>query len=89
MSEFITELNLHGTTCARSVISVQRNSLLIFERRTLKHLATLPTSKTLVHLEYNRTRDEIISGGSEGCYVWRLVSLRVAAGCDGCYAPGI
>lgn len=39
-------------------------------------VSTLPTSrKVLLQLEYNHARDEIISGGSDGCFVWRLEAI--------------
>lgn len=39
-------------------------------------VSTLSTSKkVLLQLEYNHARDEIISGGSDGCFVWRLEAI--------------
>lgn len=65
-------------------VLVQGDNLVVFDRRTLKHLATLSTfKKVLMHLEYNHTRDEIISGGSDGCHVWRLAPAPREL-----YAPG-
>ena len=39
-------------------------------------VSILPTSKkVLLQLEYNHARDEIISGGSDGIFVWRLEAI--------------
>lgn len=54
----------------------QEDKLLVFDGRTMRCLATLPTSKkVLLQLQYNQARDEIISGGSDGCFVWRLAAI--------------
>lgn len=53
----------------------QGDSLVVFDGRTMRCLATLSTSKkVLLQLQYNLARDEIISGGSDGCFVWRLTA---------------
>lgn len=66
-------------------MGLQGDNLVVFDRRTLKHIATLSTcNKAILHLEYNRARDEIISGGSDGCHVWRLAPAPYDL-----YAPGI
>eukprot|EP00752_Nemacystus_decipiens_P003016 g2797.t1 len=58
------------------VAAASGNNLLIFDGRTLRMVSTLPTSKkVLLQLEYNHARDEIISGGSDGCFVWRLEAI--------------
>lgn len=55
---------------------LQGDDLLVFEGRSLRMVSTLPTSnKVLLQLEYNHERDEIISGGSDGCFVWRLAAI--------------
>lgn len=42
----------------------------------MRSVATLSTSrKVLLQLHYNQARDEIISGGSDGCFVWRLAAI--------------
>lgn len=53
----------------------QGDNLVVFDGRTMRCLATLSTSKkVLLQLHYNLARDEIISGGSDGCFVWRLTA---------------
>lgn len=59
-----------------SAFIFQGDNLLVFDVRTLKIVSTLPTSKkVLLQLEYNHARDEIISGGSDGCFFWRLEAI--------------
>ncbi len=48
----------------------------MFDGRTSRNISTLSTSKkVLLQLEYNHARDELISGGSDGCFVWRLEAV--------------
>jgi len=48
----------------------------VFDGRTSRRISTLSTSKKVIlQLEYNRARDELISGGSDGCFVWRLEAV--------------
>lgn len=55
----------------------QGDNLLVFDGRTSRKVSTLSTSKkVLLQLEYNHARDEIISGGSDGCFVWRLEAVH-------------
>ncbi|CAN0094924.1 unnamed protein product [Ectocarpus sp. 12 AP-2014] len=57
------------------VVAASGDSLVVFDGRTMRYLATLSTSKkVLLQLQYNLARDEIISGGSDGCFVWRLTA---------------
>ncbi|CBJ27928.1 conserved unknown protein [Ectocarpus siliculosus] len=57
------------------VVAASGDSLVVFDGRTMRCLATLSTSKkVLLQLQYNLARDEIISGGSDGCFVWRLTA---------------
>ncbi|CAM9092692.1 unnamed protein product [Ectocarpus fasciculatus] len=59
------------------VVAASGDSLVVFDGRTMRCLATLSTSKkVLLQLQYNLARDEIISGGSDGCFVWRLTATH-------------
>lgn len=61
--------------CCVSLIH-QGDNLLVFDGRTSRNISTLSTSKkVLLQLEYNHARDELISGGSDGCFVWRLEAV--------------
>ncbi|CAN0157448.1 unnamed protein product [Scytosiphon promiscuus] len=65
---FVSALNV--------VAAASEDKLLIFDGRTMRCLNTLSTSKkVLLQLQYNRARDEIISGGSDGCFVWKLAAI--------------
>ncbi|CAM9318987.1 unnamed protein product, partial [Hapterophycus canaliculatus] len=58
------------------VVAASEDTLIVFDGRTMRCLATLSTSKkVLLQLEYNQARDEIISGGSDGCFVWKLAAI--------------
>ncbi|CAM9122411.1 unnamed protein product, partial [Choristocarpus tenellus] len=56
------------------IVSSMDTTLRVYDRRKLLELVVLPTRKmALLFLAYNNKSDQIISGGSEGCHVWRLV----------------